>query len=133
MSKPPEIVSLDANSVDKKYTDVVKYLASVLNPFFLQVHQSMNRALSLSENFLGTTKSLTVTGGSSVTFKYDGNGSPTGIILASVAPESGNAAITDTIGIPQWYKSSTTEITIHPIKGLVTGSKYQILVIVVAN
>ena len=133
MSKPPEIISLEPSGVDKKYADIIKYLASVLNPHFLQVHQSMNKSLSLSENFLGSVKSLTVTGGSPVTFKYDGNGTPQGVLLASVSPASGSAAIDGTIGIPQWYKSSTTEITIHPIKGLVTGTKYQILVIIVAG
>jgi hypothetical protein len=133
MSKPPEIISLDEKGVDKKYADIMKYLASVLNPFFQQVHQTLNKSLTFSENFLGSVKSLTVTGGSSVSFKYDGGGSPQGILLVSISPQSGSSVIAETIGIPQWYKSSTTELTIHPIKGLVSGVKYQIMVVIIAS
>ena len=133
MGVPPELIQINTDGYDKKDVEIVKKLASTLNPFLQQVNQSLSKALTFDQNFLGQIRSLSVTGGQPITFKYEGGGLPAGLILTSVAPASGSAAIADTIGVPQWYRSSPTEVTIHPIKGLVTGIKYQISVIILGG
>ena len=133
MSSPPELIQLTSEGYDKKDVETIKKLASTLNPFLQQVTQALSKSLTFTQNFQGQVRTVTTTGGQPITIKYDGTGLPTGLILTSISPTSGSAAIADTIGIPQWYRSSPTEVTIHPIKGLATGVKYNISVVILGG
>ena len=133
MSTPPELIQINDDGYDKKDVELIKKLANTLNPFLQQVNQSLSKALTFGQNFQGQVRNVTTTGGQPITLKYEGTGLPTGLILTSVSPVSGSAAIADTIGVPQWYRSSPTEITIHPIKGLATGVKYNISVVILGG
>ncbi len=133
MSSPPELIQLTSEGYDKKDVETIKKLASTLNPFLQQVNQSLNKSLTFGQNFQGQVRSVTTTGGQPITLKYEGTGLPTGLILTSISPTSGSAAIADTIGVPQWYRSSPTEVTIHPIKGLAAGVKYNLSVVILGG
>lgn len=133
MSVPPELIQLTPEGYDKKDVETIKKLAGTLNPLLQQINQALSKSLTFSENFKGQVRTVTTTGGQPITLKYEGTGLPTGLILTSISPTSGSAAIADTIGVPQWYRSSPTEVTIHPIKGLATGVKYNISVVILGG
>ena len=125
MAIPPEVVQINPDDVEKDDKKLAEYLAGILNNYLLQATDGLNRQLTFNDNFRGQTKTLTLTGGEDITFKFDGTGTPRGLIMTSFRNTSTpTEVLTIPVGIPQWSYDGKTAITIKEIRGFTAGEKY---------
>jgi uncharacterized protein RhaS with RHS repeats len=127
MAQPPPSVQLTPESYDQKDRPAISRLAGSLNTWLLAVNTAFSRALTFSENFAGDTRTIRYTAGQPLTFKYNGSGRPTIMILGgyrNVTNES--EVIAAAVGHPQWSWDGRGNITITTIPGLTATNQYDL-------
>ena len=134
MAIPPEVVQINPDDVDKKQRATIEYLAGVLNNYILQSTNGLNRQLTFGDNFRGEVKSITVTGGSPITFRFEGTGTPRGLILTSYRnTTNATEKLAVPVGIPQWSFDGKRSITVQAIPNLTTDNKYVVTFVILGE
>lgn len=129
MAQPPPNVQLTPESYDQKDRPVVKGLAGSLNTWLLAVTSALQRSLTFTDNFAGDTRTIRFTEGQPLTFKYNGAGKPTLLLLGGYRNVTNpNEVITTAVGHPQWSWDGRGNITIAAIPGLTATNVYDLSV-----
>lgn len=127
MAQPPPNVQLTPEGYDQKDRPVVSRLAGSLNTWILAVTTAFQKSLTFSENFAGDTRVLRYTAGQPLTFKYNGSGKPTIMLLGQYRNITNpNEVISTAVGHPQWSWDGRGNITISTIPGLTSTNVYDI-------
>ncbi len=128
MAQPPELVQLNPEDFEKKDRELVARLADTVNGFLSAVPEVFNRGLTFGENFAGETRTLTMTGGQPLTFRYSGGGIPRILLVGGFRNLDNSSEILSTaVSLPQWSYDGRGSITVQAIPGLTSGQKYAII------
>ena len=134
MAKAPELVEIRPQDYPAEAQELIEQLAGPLNTFMRQVVRLLGQRLTFSDNFDAELRELTITGGSSVSFRYEKSYTPKGLLLVSYTNTTDRSeVITSPVGVPQWTADGRGNITVEAIPNLTTGDIYDIIILVISE
>ena len=98
-----------------------------LNTFMQSVTSALTRNITVNQNIAGQIKTLSVTGGSTLKFKYDVSIRPQTLIVGKVV-KVGSAATTGPVTIDTWSDDGVGNIS-ATFTGLTSAHKFNITII----
>jgi len=125
MALLPKISKLQAEDFDKDQRKWIGKLLQPLNSFMQSVVSALDKNITVNQNMQGQIRSISVTGGTGVSFKYSPAQRPAVLTIGKVIDLTG-AAITDPVVCSDWEDDGAGNITVKSISNLVSGRKYTI-------
>jgi hypothetical protein len=133
MANTPEKQQIVPEDFKKEEQELASKIAQPFNTYVDQLDEILNRNLTFGDNLRCDLRTLQVTAGTPVTFKYAQSGKPIGMWVINYSDITDPSAVPTTAVQPQWSYDGRGNITINNVTGLTASHKYNITIIAISG